>query len=165
MMKTLAEVWGGLGVNSKGGSNRTKAVLPKMIEQKSESIINVSSIAGAPVDYSNLAHYFAYKAGTLDFTRAAALELAQYRIKMNAIAPGAIETPGTKALCEEPLKQIEQTVPLRRIGQLEDIANLVIFLASDESSYIIGQLISQTACSQFNNIDRVVTNLNIKNAR
>lgn len=130
-----------LGVNLKGVFNCTKAVLPKMIEQKSGSIINISSIAGSVVGYSNLVHYSASKAGMLGFTRAAALELAQYGIRVNAIAPGAVETPGTKALGEEPLKQIEQTIPLRRIGQPEDIANLVVFLASDESSYITGQLI------------------------
>jgi len=130
-----------LRINLKGVFNCTKAVLPKMIEQKSGGIINISSIAGSVVGYSNLVHYSASKAGMLGFTRAAALELAQYGIRVNAIAPGAIETPGTKALDEELLKQVEQTVPLRRIGQPEDVANLVVFLASDDSSYITGQLI------------------------
>lgn len=129
-----------LGVNLKGVFNCTKAVLPKMIEQKSGVIINISSIAGAVVGYSNLAHYSASKAGMVGFTKAAALELAQYGIRVNAIAPGAIETPGTKVLGEA-LKQVEQTVPLKRVGQPEDIANLVVFLASEASSYITGQLI------------------------
>jgi len=129
-----------IGVNLKGVFNCTKAVLPKMIEQKSGNIINISSIAGAEIGYLNLVHYSASKAGVLGFTRSAALELAQYGIRVNAIAPGAIETPGTKVLGEV-LKQVEQTIPQKRIGQPEDIANLVVFLASDDSSYIIGQLI------------------------
>jgi len=129
-----------IGVNLKGVFNCTKAVLPKMIEQKSGTIINISSTAGTVVGYLNLTHYAASKAGIVGFTRAAALELAQYGIRVNAIAPGAIETPGTKALGEA-LKQIEQTVPLKRIGQPQDMANLVVFLASEASSYITGQLI------------------------
>ncbi len=129
-----------MGVNLRGVFNSTKAVLPKMIEQKSGNIINIASIAGAVVGYPNLVHYSASKGGVLGFTRAAALELAQYGIRVNAIAPGAIETPGTK-VPREVLKQIEQTIPQRRIGQPNDIANLVVFLASDDSSYITGQLI------------------------
>jgi 3-oxoacyl-[acyl-carrier protein] reductase len=129
-----------MGVNLRGVFNSTKAVLPKMIEQKNGNIINIASIAGAVVGYPNLVHYSASKGGVLGFTRAAALELAQYGIRVNAIAPGAIETPGTKVLGEV-LKQIEQTIPQRRIGQPNDIANLVVFLASDDSSYITGQLI------------------------
>jgi len=93
------------------------------------------------IGYANLVHYSASKGGVLGFTRAAALELAQYGIRVNAIAPGLIETPGTKVLGEEALKQIEQTIPQKRAGQPEDIANLVVFLASDDSSYITGQLI------------------------
>ena len=132
-----------IGVNLKGVFNSTKAVLPKMIEQKSGNIVNIASIAGAVVGYLNLAHYSTSKGGVLGFTRAAALELAQYGIRVNAIAPGAIETPGIKKVMEEKaLKQFEQTIPQRRIGKPEDIANLVVFLASDESSYITGQLIT-----------------------
>jgi len=130
-----------LGVNLKGVFNCTKAVLSKMIEQKSGTIINISSIAGAVIGYPNAVHYATSKAGMIGFTRAAALELAQYGIRVNAIAPGAIETPGTKALGEEVLRQVEQTVPLKRIGQPQDIANLVVFLASEDASYITGQLI------------------------
>jgi len=142
LVEMKAEDWDRvMGVNLKGVFNCTKAVLPKMIEQKSGNIINISSIAGAVIGYLNLVHYCASKGGVLGFTRAAALELAQYGIRVNAIAPGATETPGTKVVGEEALKQVAQTIPLRRIGQPEDIANLVIFLASDDSSYITGQLI------------------------
>lgn len=129
-----------IDINLKGVFNCTKAVLPKMIEQKSGNIINIASIAGAEVGYLNLVHYSASKAGVLGFTRSAALELAPHGIRVNAIAPGAVETPGTKVLGEV-LKQVEQTIPQKRMGQPEDIANLVVFLASDDSSYITGQLI------------------------
>ncbi len=130
-----------LGVNLKGVFNCTKAVLPQMIQHKSGIIINISSTVGTVVGYPNFAHYAASKAGIIGFTRTAALELAQHGIRVNAIAPGVIETPGTKALGEETLKQIEQTIPLKRIGQPQDIANLAVFLATETSSYITGQVI------------------------
>lgn len=130
-----------IDINLKGVFNCTKSVLSKMIEQKGGSIVNISSIAGAVIGYPNLVHYSASKGGVLGFTRAAALELAQYKIRVNAIAPGAIETPGTKVTGDEMLKQLEQMIPLKRIGQPEDIANLVVFLASEDSSYITGQQI------------------------
>jgi 3-oxoacyl-[acyl-carrier protein] reductase len=112
-----------------------------MIEQKSGNIVNIASIAGAVVGYANLVHYSASKGGILGFTRAAALELAQHNIRVNAIAPGAVLTPSTQAVGEDVLKQMEQSNPLKKIGKPEDIANLVVFLASEDSSYITGQLI------------------------
>jgi 3-oxoacyl-[acyl-carrier protein] reductase len=131
-----------IGINLKGVFNCTKAVLAKMAEQKSGNIINICSIAGAVVGFSNLVHYSASKGGVLGFTRAAALELAQYGIRVNAIAPGGVETPGTKVdSTDEALKQFAQAIPMKRIGQPSDIANLVVFLASDDSSYITGQLL------------------------
>jgi len=130
-----------LNINLKGTFNCTKAVLSKMVEQKSGNIINISSIAGAVVGYMNLVHYASSKGGMLGFTRAAALELAQYKIRVNAIAPGAILTPGTKAVGKDILEQIKQSNPLKMLGEPKDIANLVVFLASEESRYITGQLI------------------------
>lgn len=129
-----------LNVNLKGVFNCTQAVAPQMITQKSGKIINIASIAGAVIGYTHLAHYSAAKAGVIGFTRATALELAPYGINVNTIAPGAIETPGAKIDMDvESTKQLIQAIPLKRIGQPEDIANTVIFLASDESSYITGQ--------------------------
>jgi len=115
--------------------------LTSMIEKKSGNIINIASIAGAVIGYLNLVHYSSSKAGVMGFTRSAALELAQHKIRVNAIAPGIIETPGSKVLGEETLNQFIQMIPLKRMGQPRDIANLVVFLASEESSYITGQCI------------------------
>lgn len=130
-----------IGINLKGVFNCTKAVIPKMIEQKGGNIVNIASIAGAVIGYANLVHYSASKGGVLGFTRAAALELAPHGIRVNAIAPGAVLTPGVQVVGEDMIKQIEQSNPLKIIGQPEDIANLVIFLASDESRYMTGQLV------------------------
>ena len=130
-----------LDINLKGCFNCTRAVAPIMIKQKSGKIVNITSIAGSVIGYSNLAHYCASKGGILGFTRATALELAPYKINVNAIAPGAIRTPGTEVIGEEALKQLEQMVPLKRIGESEDIAKAAVFLASEDSSYITGQII------------------------
>ena len=131
-----------LNVNLKGVFNCTKAVIPTMTKQKYGKIINITSIAGVKLGYVGLTHYSASKAGIAGFTKAAALELAPYEINVNAIAPGFIETPGTKATSsEEDINQFAQAVPLKRVGKPIDIANLVVFLASDESNYITGECI------------------------
>jgi len=128
-----------LNINLKGTFLCTKAVIPAMRKQKSGNIINICSIAGAVIGYSQLAHYSASKGGMLGFTRAAALDLAP-DIRVNAIAPGPIRTPGTEVMGNQ-LEQIKNTIPLKRIGEPEDIANLTVFLASDDSKNITGQLI------------------------
>ena len=111
-----------------------------MINQKSGKIVNIASIAGVVIGFTALAHYSASKGGIVGFTRSAALELAPFGINVNAIAPGSIETPGAGMdMNAESVKQFLQAIPLKRIGQPEDIANAVLFLASDESSYITGQ--------------------------
>jgi len=104
-------------------------------------IINISSIASL-IGYQNLAHYCASKSGMNGLTRAMALELAPKKINVNAIAPGAIETPGLKKVFNKEVeKQIISMIPLKRIGLPEDIASAVAFLASDESSYITGHVL------------------------
>ena len=128
-----------LNVNLKGVFHFTRFVLPKMMEQRKGKIINIASVAGSVVGFPNLAHYSASKAGIVGFTKALALEVAQYNINVNAISPGPILTPGTKALGKETYEQIRKSIPLGRWGKPEDVTNLVLFLASDESDFITGQ--------------------------
>lgn len=132
-------------VNMKGIFHCTKAVLPFMTKQKSGKIVNISSIAGAVVGYANLVHYSATKAGLVGFTRSLALEVAKDGINVNAVAPGAIVTPTTKAVTEampkEAAEQIVRAIPFGRWGTPEDIANIVLFLVGDESSYMTGQCV------------------------
>jgi 3-oxoacyl-[acyl-carrier protein] reductase len=130
-----------INVNLKGTFNCTKAVLPTMIKQKYGKIINISSIAGTIVGFTQLTHYCASKAAIVGFTRALALEVAQHGINVNAIAPGPIETPGTQALGKEIHEQIKKAIPLARWGKPEEIATLAVFLASDDSNFITGQCI------------------------
>ena len=129
-----------IAVNLKGTFLFTRAVAPHMVRQRYGRIINISSIAGAVVGFPQLTHYCASKAGVLGFTRGLALELAPYNITVNAVAPGPIETPGTRAV-EGVLEQVVKAVPVGRIGKPGDISNTVLFLASEEASFITGQLI------------------------
>ncbi|MGV9103243.1 MAG: SDR family NAD(P)-dependent oxidoreductase [Promethearchaeia archaeon] len=130
-----------MNINLKGVFNSTKAALPAL-KKDGGSIINIASIAGTVVGYRELAHYSASKAGVLGFTRAAALELAPKEIRVNAIAPGAIQTPTVdKTLTKELREKTIASIPWQRMGTVEDIANAVAFLASDESEYITGQLL------------------------
>lgn len=130
-----------LNVNLKGVFHCTKAVLPKMIEQKYGKIINIASIAGSIIGFFDLAHYSASKAAIVGLTRSLALEVAQYGININAVAPGPIYTPGTKELGKEIYEEARRTIPLGRWGLPRDIANLVVFLTSDKASFITGQCI------------------------
>jgi len=129
-----------ISINLNGAFHCTKAVIPKMVEQKYGKIVNIASIAGAVIGYMNLTHYSASKAGIVGFTKSLALEMAQYKINVNAIAPGPIDIGGIPA-GSEMVQQIIKTIPIGRMGLPIDIANLVVFLASDESSFITGQCI------------------------
>ncbi len=129
-----------IGINLNGVFHCTKAVLPKMVERKYGKIVNIASIAGAIIGYANLAHYSASKAGIVGFTKSLALEMAPHGININAIAPGPIDV-GAIPTNSEMLQMIIKTIPLGRMGLPIDIANLVMFLASDESSFITGQCI------------------------
>jgi 3-oxoacyl-[acyl-carrier protein] reductase len=103
-------------------------------------IVSVSSVASI-IGFEGLTHYCASKGGINGFTRALALELAKKKITVNAVAPGAINTPGASGGGAEQIKQTVAMIPLARMGEPEDIANAVVFLASDKSSYITGQVI------------------------
>ncbi|HLD81390.1 MAG TPA: SDR family NAD(P)-dependent oxidoreductase [archaeon] len=131
-----------IDTNLKGVFNCTKAVLPHMMKASYGKIISIASIAGTQVGFPNLAHYCASKAGIMGFTRAAALELAPYHINVNAIAPGAILTPGVEqGMDTTGLNSLLQIIPERRLGKPVDIAETAAFLASDASEYITGQTI------------------------
>ena len=129
-----------LSINLNGVFHCTKAVIPKMVQQKSGKIVNIASIAGAVVGFFNLTHYSASKAAIVGFTKSLALEMAQYGINVNAIAPGPIDVGGMPAESEI-TKQTIKTIPIGRMGLPKDIANLTVFLASNESSFITGQCI------------------------
>ena len=131
-----------IAVNLKGIYNCTSAVLPSMIKHKYGKIISIASIAGAFVGFPNLVHYCTTKAGVMGFTRGAALDLAKYNVNVNAIAPGAILTPGVESgLDKKAVAGLIQAIPERRMGKPVDIAATAAFLASDEAQYITGQTI------------------------
>ncbi|MCL2072901.1 MAG: 3-oxoacyl-[acyl-carrier-protein] reductase [Marinilabiliaceae bacterium] len=130
-----------IAVNLKSIFNFTKAVQPVMWKQAAGSIINMSSVVGVSGN-ANQANYSASKAGILGFTKSVAKEFGIRGIRCNAIAPGFIITEMTGALPEEVKKEWEAKIPLKRGGTTEDVANLSLFLASDLSAYITGQVIN-----------------------
>lgn len=131
-----------MNVNVKGTFYFTKAIVPVMVKNNFGRIINIASIAGTVVGFPGLTHYSASKAAILGFTRALALELARFNITVNAIAPGPIETPGTKSgLTMESREMFVRAIPVGRLGLPKDIAAVVAFLASEDASFITGQLI------------------------
>lgn len=128
-------------VNLKSVFNLTKAVIRPMMKQKSGSIINMSSVVGLKGN-AGQTNYAASKAGILGFTKSVALELGSRNIRCNTIAPGFIETEMTAKLNEDVVQGWRDSIPLKRGGTPEDIANACVFLGSDMSSYITGQTLS-----------------------
>jgi 3-oxoacyl-[acyl-carrier protein] reductase len=130
-----------IAVNLKSVFNFTKAVQPVMWKQGGGSIINMSSVVGVSGN-ANQANYSASKAGIIGFTKSVAKEFGIRGIRSNAIAPGFIETEMTKVLPEEVRKFWNDKIPLHRAGSTEEVANVTLFLASDLSSYVTGQVIN-----------------------
>ncbi len=126
-------------VNLKGTFLAVKACLPMMKEKKYGKIILTSSITGPTTGYPGWSHYGASKAGMLGFMRTACLETAKHNITMNAILPGNIRTEGLDDLGEDYLHKMAQSIPLKKLGETEDIAYAAVFLASDEAKFITGQ--------------------------
>lgn len=116
----------------------TKLCLKRMLKERHGRIINISSVIGA-IGNAGQAHYAAAKAGLIGFTRSMARELASRNVTVNAIAPGFIETDMTRVLPEQQRAAYYAQIPLGRFGTVEDVANLVIFLAGKHSSYLTGQ--------------------------
>jgi len=130
-----------INTNLKGTFICTKAVSRVMIKQKSGKIINVSSVVGI-VGNAGQSNYAAAKAGLIGFTKSMAKELAKRGINVNAVAPGFIQTDMTSVLPDNVKEEFLKSIPLMRIGKPEDIAKTVLFLASEYSDYITGQVIN-----------------------
>ena len=141
LMDMTEEDWDDLmNVNLKGVFNCSHAVIPQMLKQEKGSIINISSIWGS-VGASCEVIYSASKGGVNSFTMALAKELGSSGIRVNAISPGVIETEMNNFLSIEERKLLEEEIPMRKFGKGEDIAKLVVFLSSEDSKYITGQVI------------------------
>jgi 3-oxoacyl-[acyl-carrier protein] reductase len=148
LMRMTEDQWDAvINVNLKSVFNFTKAVLPIMLKQRSGSIINMSSVVGVAGNASQ-ANYSASKAGIIGFTKSTAKEVGSRNIRCNALAPGYIVTEMTDKLPEEVREAWIKTIPLRRGGTPEDVANTTLFLASDLSSYVSGQVINVCGAMQ-----------------
>jgi 3-oxoacyl-[acyl-carrier protein] reductase len=142
LMRMSSEDWDlVLNTNLKGAFNFVQAVQRTMIRQRSGRIINISSVIGL-IGNAGQANYAASKAGLIGFTKSVARELASRSITVNAVAPGLIETDMTAVLSDEIRKNILSKVPLGSLGQPDDIANVVAFLASPDAKYITGQVLA-----------------------
>lgn len=128
-------------VNLNSVFNLTKAVIKPMMKARTGSIINISSVVGIKGN-AGQANYAASKAGAIGFTKSVALELGSRNIRCNAIAPGFIETEMTAVLDPKTVQSWRESIPLKRGGTPEDVANACLFLASDLSSYITGQVLN-----------------------
>lgn len=142
LMRMTEDQWDAvITVNLKSAFNFTKAVQATMLKQKAGSIVNMSSVVGVSGN-AGQANYSASKAGMIGFTKSIAKELGSRNIRCNAIAPGFIITEMTHKLTDEQRSAWVQNIPLRRGGTPEDVANVALFLSSDLSAYVNGQVIN-----------------------
>jgi 3-oxoacyl-[acyl-carrier protein] reductase len=130
-----------IAVNLKGVFNCTKAVNRPMFKQRGGRIINIASIVGL-MGNAGQVNYSATKGGVIAMTKTCAREFASRNVLVNAIAPGFIRTAMTDKLTDEQKQKLSSIIPLERLGEAQDVANAALFLASPESSYITGQVIS-----------------------
>jgi len=130
-----------IDVNLKGVFNCLKTITPVMVKQKSGKIINLSSVVGI-VGNAGQVNYAASKAGVIGMTKSLAKEVGSRGITVNAVAPGFIETDMTEVLGDKLKEEAKKSLPLKRLGKPEDVANVVAFLASEESNYVTGQVIN-----------------------
>ena len=141
LMRMTEQMWDQvIQVNLKSAFNFTHAVTPVMMRQRSGSIISLSSVVGLNGN-AGQANYAASKAGIIALTKSVSKELGSRGVRANAIAPGFIITDMTKALSEETLKSFVSMIPMKRGGEPEEVAKVALFLASDLSSYVSGQVI------------------------
>ena len=142
LMRMTEEQWDTvINVNLKSAFNLTHAITPVFMKQKSGNIINMSSVVGVSGN-AGQANYAASKAGMIGFTKSIAKEVGSRGIRANVIAPGFIATDMTGVLSDEVKKKWSEQIPLRRIGEAEDVAKVAVFLASDLSTYVTGQVIN-----------------------
>ncbi|MDO5036542.1 MAG: 3-oxoacyl-[acyl-carrier-protein] reductase [Porphyromonas sp.] len=142
LMRMSEEQWDDvIQVNLKSAFNLTKAVTPVMMRARQGSIINITSVVGRSGN-AGQSNYSASKAGLIGFTKSIAKELGSRGIRVNAVAPGFIETDMTAVLDEKALAEWKKGIALRRAGQPEEVAKVVAFFASDDSSYVSGQTLN-----------------------
>ena len=142
MLRMTEEQWDDvINTNLKSAFNLTKAFLKHFLGNRAGSIINMTSVVGV-MGNAGQANYAASKAGMIGFTKSIAKELGSRNVRCNAVAPGFIETEMTHALDENVRKQWAESIPLKRGGSTEDVANVCLFLASDMSGYVTGQTLS-----------------------
>ncbi len=130
-----------ININLKGVFNGIKAAFPVMMRQKSGKIVNIASIIGL-IGNAGQANYAASKGGVIALTKTAAKELASRGVTVNAVAPGYIQTPMTDKLPEDVKKAMLELIPLKRMGQPEDVAKVALFLSSSDSDYVTGQVVT-----------------------
>jgi 3-oxoacyl-[acyl-carrier protein] reductase len=130
-----------IAVNLTGAFNVTKALAPAMLKQRGGSIVNIASVVGQSGN-AGQANYAASKAGLIGLTKSLAKEFAPRNVRVNAVAPGFIRTAMTEALSEDVQNQMKQAIPLARFGEPADVADVVMFLASDLAGYVTGQVIN-----------------------
>lgn len=141
LMRMTEEAWDEvIGINLKSCFNTVKAATRTMMKAKAGSIINITSVVGIKGN-AGQANYAASKSGIIGFTKSVALELGSRNIRCNAVAPGFIETEMTGVLDEKTVQGWRDAIPMKRGGQPEEVANTCVFLGSDMSSYISGQVI------------------------
>lgn len=140
MLRMNEEQWDQvISTNLKGAFLCTKACVRQMMSQRSGRIINIGSVVGS-MGNAGQANYSASKAGMIGFTKSIAKEFASRNITANLVAPGFVRTPMTDKLTDEQKEEYLKNIPLKRIAEPEDIANVVAFFASDEGSYVTGQI-------------------------
>lgn len=130
-----------MNTNLKGTLFSVQTCLPALKKSGSGRVVITSSITGPITGFPGWSHYGASKAGQLGFIRTAAIELAKYGITVNAVMPGNILTEGLEGMGDDYLKQMAASIPLKRLGSVEDIANAMLYFASEEAGYVTGQTI------------------------